>query len=155
MRSIIIHDRLSIARECDRNLFTEESRTIRGLTEKFQRHPVAKHPSLFLPFPPFFPLSRRGRNVNRGRDILQRGHGVRAWNQFKSCSPGRDREARERARSFLNLICTYTLRKPIPFSRFFNLERFLFQLLDNILSRLVAIHLSRDGDTRTRYLAAL
>lgn len=58
-------------------------------------------------------FSPTGWNVNRGRDILPRGHGVRAWNQFKSCSPRRDRKARERG-SFPNLIYTHLARKPIP-----------------------------------------
>lgn len=83
---------------------------IRDLAENFSGDVAGRPPLAFFYFLLFLPppLST-GWNVNRGRDILQRGHGVRAWNQFKSCFPRRDRKARERG-SFPNLICTHLLR---------------------------------------------
>lgn len=83
-----------------RRIFAVSPKNFNGIA----KHPARVTPSLSSISSFFLPT---GRNVNRGRDILQRGHGVRAWNQFKSCSPGRDREARERERSFSNLIFTY------------------------------------------------
>lgn len=115
--------------ECDGDLLNaaihlrrRRFRYSRSIRRKFQRktttrdYHLIRSPSYISCF-----FSPTGWNVNRGRDILQRGHGVRAWNQFKSCSPRRDRKARERG-SFANLICTHLARKPIPLPVLLNLD---------------------------------
>jgi len=80
--------------------------------------PIPSLSSIFSFFSP------SGWNVNRGRDILQRGHEVRAWNQFKSCSSRRDRKAGIVPKFNLHAPCAQIYSFPRP-----PWIRFLFRIL--------------------------
>jgi len=80
--------------------------------------PIPSLSSIFSFFSP------SGWNVNRGRDILQRGHEVRAWNQFKSCSSRRDRKAGIVPKFNLHAPCAQIYSFPRP-----PWTRFLFRIL--------------------------
>jgi len=102
-------------------------RCVRSFTENL----TGVHRGASIRPSPFFALlSPSGRNVNRGWNILQRGHEVRVWNQFKSCSKtksksagAREKKTRVGGNRFSNLIlhatCALTYFLHAPLARIF------------------------------------
>lgn len=102
------------------------------LRRKFQRRRGTSVPC-FLLFPPFF-SPPTGWNVNRGRDILQRGHGVRAWNQFKSCFP-ETRSKSERA----GIVSKFNLHAPLARKTYSSLRSPTIFISDVVIKIHIAI----------------